>query len=415
MARFGQGFLQALTQPSYGQGLFELGSAIGGAPAAAKERQAKQAATAMANKAFNSDSPSEVLQAAQAVQQFDPKLAEQLRARAATLKQQRAELFQGVTVPKARDFSADKKMIEKRLAERKKLEENVMGVIQRSDRPEEDKRRLMEGYLGADIKTLTDFLRTGGPSGSEIKSTRSGGQYRDTEGNIYEADIQRTPRGTNINYVPITPGAPQTPAGKLTPVGGQFRETAVEASARKAEEAGEEETAETFAKLRVNAAENIPELLAQQDLLNRAADSLDNIDTTGVPAAIENEIRRLTGTQSPDAATYELAVGEAMYQRLKPLFGGVISEGERAAIEKLYNDLKRGNPANKAILKQLQKQVNDSITKSNLIRNSENFKEYNTKLDKFFPSDSEASVSQPQVVGKYNAETGEVEFYGSNN
>lgn len=162
MARFGQGFLQALTQPSYGQGLFELGGAIGGAPAAAKERQAKQAATAVANKAFNSDSPSEVLQAAQAVQQFDPKLAEQLRARAATLKQQRAELFQGVTVPKARDFSADKKAIEKKLAERKKLEENVMGVIQRSSRSDEDKRRLMEGYLGADIKTLREFLRTGG-------------------------------------------------------------------------------------------------------------------------------------------------------------------------------------------------------------------------------------------------------------
>ena len=42
MARFGQSFLTSLTQPSYGQGLFELGGAIGGAPAAAKEKEQKQ-------------------------------------------------------------------------------------------------------------------------------------------------------------------------------------------------------------------------------------------------------------------------------------------------------------------------------------------------------------------------------------
>jgi hypothetical protein len=39
MARFGQSFLASLTQPSYGQGLFELGGAIGGAPAAAAEKK----------------------------------------------------------------------------------------------------------------------------------------------------------------------------------------------------------------------------------------------------------------------------------------------------------------------------------------------------------------------------------------
>ena len=42
MARFGQSFLQALTQPSYGQGLFELGGTIGQAPAAAAERSRRE-------------------------------------------------------------------------------------------------------------------------------------------------------------------------------------------------------------------------------------------------------------------------------------------------------------------------------------------------------------------------------------
>jgi len=32
MAKFGQGFLQALTQPSYSKGLFDLGEQLGSAP-----------------------------------------------------------------------------------------------------------------------------------------------------------------------------------------------------------------------------------------------------------------------------------------------------------------------------------------------------------------------------------------------
>lgn len=39
MARFGQSFLASLTQPSYGQGLFELGGTIGQAPALAAQRK----------------------------------------------------------------------------------------------------------------------------------------------------------------------------------------------------------------------------------------------------------------------------------------------------------------------------------------------------------------------------------------
>ena len=39
MATFSQGFLNALTRPSFGQGLFQLGQGIGQAPA---RRQAQQ-------------------------------------------------------------------------------------------------------------------------------------------------------------------------------------------------------------------------------------------------------------------------------------------------------------------------------------------------------------------------------------
>ena len=43
MARFSQAFLQSLTQPSYGKGLFELGTALGQAPALAAEKKRRDA------------------------------------------------------------------------------------------------------------------------------------------------------------------------------------------------------------------------------------------------------------------------------------------------------------------------------------------------------------------------------------
>jgi hypothetical protein len=42
MAKFGQGFIQSLTQPGYSQGLFELGTALGQAPAVAAEKRERE-------------------------------------------------------------------------------------------------------------------------------------------------------------------------------------------------------------------------------------------------------------------------------------------------------------------------------------------------------------------------------------
>ena len=42
MAKFGQSFIQSLTQPGYSQGMFDLGTALGQAPAAAKEKRERE-------------------------------------------------------------------------------------------------------------------------------------------------------------------------------------------------------------------------------------------------------------------------------------------------------------------------------------------------------------------------------------
>lgn len=86
MARFGQGLIQALTNPSYQQGMFDLGSAIGSAPAQRRDQQAKSTAMTMVNEALASQDPDKLLQAANAIKTIDPATATKLSQAAGQLR-----------------------------------------------------------------------------------------------------------------------------------------------------------------------------------------------------------------------------------------------------------------------------------------------------------------------------------------
>ena len=86
MARFGQSFVNQLTNPSYGQGLFELGGAIGGAPAAAAERKARQGMLEQLQTAISSNDPDVIENAATSIIKTDPKAALELSSQAKALR-----------------------------------------------------------------------------------------------------------------------------------------------------------------------------------------------------------------------------------------------------------------------------------------------------------------------------------------
>ena len=96
MARFGQGFLNALTQPSYGQGLFELGGAIGGAPAEAARIKAEKERTQLLTKAISSGDYNAMSGIAQMYAGDNPELATTLatKARELALEEQAKQQFE---------------------------------------------------------------------------------------------------------------------------------------------------------------------------------------------------------------------------------------------------------------------------------------------------------------------------------
>ncbi len=78
MARFGQGFINALTRPSYAPGLFEAASALGSAPRRAAEEREREGMLQLVQEALISNDPTVMVDAGKKIFQTDPEMGAQL-------------------------------------------------------------------------------------------------------------------------------------------------------------------------------------------------------------------------------------------------------------------------------------------------------------------------------------------------
>ena len=102
MAKFGQSFINSLTQPGYSQGMFDLGTTLGQAPAMAAEKKAKQGMLQGVQEAYMSDDPAVIGAKAQEVMKVDPKLGMKLLERRAGLLKIKKE--EGIAAQDKRDL-----------------------------------------------------------------------------------------------------------------------------------------------------------------------------------------------------------------------------------------------------------------------------------------------------------------------
>jgi hypothetical protein len=86
MAKFGQRFIQSLTQPGYSQGMFNLGATLGQAPAMAAEKKAKQGMLKDLQEALISNDPAVIEAKGAALLATQPELGAKLIERARGLR-----------------------------------------------------------------------------------------------------------------------------------------------------------------------------------------------------------------------------------------------------------------------------------------------------------------------------------------
>jgi hypothetical protein len=205
-------------------------------------------------------------------------------------------------------------------------------------------------------------------------------------------------------YSPIG-DAPDKPVGKTIITGGEFAQTADEDTQRRIEQKGLETQEAKFQELKVAATDAIPTLNASKDNLDRATTLLNDVSTGGPVNLAGTGLENFFGVKGADKAELEIILGQEMFKSLKPLFGGVISEGERQAIVDIYANLKKGNVANRGILKRLKQELNDGILKARLYQKAENYEEFNLAVKQMFPETP--SEKRVIVFGQRDGENNE--------
>ena len=206
-------------------------------------------------------------------------------------------------------------------------------------------------------------------------------------------------------YSPIG-DAPSAPIGKTVVTGGEFAQTAGEAQQQKIDIQSLTTQEKEFQKLKVAATDSIPTLNASKNNLDRATELLDSVPTGGPVNLAGTGLENFFGVKRADKAELEIILGQEMFKSLKPLFGGVISEGEREAIVDIYANLKKGNIANKGILKRLKQELNDGIVKANLYQKADNYEEFNLNVKQMFPEET-TSKRRVIVFGQRDGENNE--------
>lgn len=211
------------------------------------------------------------------------------------------------------------------------------------------------------------------------------GTWKDENDNYYIATrvLDKATGATRLEYNPVG-NAPEYKDQKLTIVNAEGL-TAQEDVALGTTAAADKK----FIDVRLSAADNLGSLAGERDTITRAMELAEAVQTGGPINVAGTAIERFLGEIPADKAELELLLGNTMYARLKPLFGGVISEGERESIEKIYGGLKKGNAANMSILRSLKGELDKAYRKAKIALESNNYDEYISNTKRFYPDETE--------------------------
>lgn len=372
MATFGEQVVKGLMNPSFGKGLFDLGSAIGSAPRRAREeaeRKAKEeqlkSIMQMNAAAATTGDPTNLARVAQQLSQIPG--MEQQAMEAAKLAREASETMQ-----------------KKETTAKTERGKGELMALANDPTFDLDNPQMRVGYIGmADsfgvsrsdaIQIALDARKE--RQGGDKQTFASAGRYKDRDGNIYTATEVRTKGGgVKIDYSPITPNAPENPVGELTPIGGAYSETADERLGRGVEAASEETKAEQFSTLQVEAAANLPNIEIAIGNAERSLELLKQIRTGGFTTAVVRSAQQVIGTEPKSQAEFNLLAGKTVLDNLSK-FRGAISEGERLYLERLYQSLERSGGANQAILENLLQEAQFLLADAKAKANASSYSDY---------------------------------------
>ena len=239
--------------------------------------------------------------------------------------------------------------------------------------------------LGGDEEARKNGIRiiSESASGSSSASGVKAGTWKDNKGNFYIATrvLDKSTGQTTLEYNPVG-NAPAYNNQNLTLVNAEGLTASEDVALSVSGEANKE-----FSELRLNAVDNIGDLKNERETLNTALSLAETVQTGGPINVAGTAIEKFLGEVPADKAEFELLLGNTMFARLKPLFGGIISDSERLAIIEIHAGLKKGNAANISILKRLKEETDKAYRKARLALTADTYEEYISQAKQFYPED----------------------------
>lgn len=223
--------------------------------------------------------------------------------------------------------------------------------------------------LAASLKDTTKFTK-----GSTFTGV-------DKEGNPY---IAVPSLNTNTGKMEIQY---QSIEGELT--GGDFSMTASQEVERKRKEKSVTTIAGKFGEAKVEAVGLLPEMSNNIANLESSLELLKTIKTGGPINLASYGIQEFFGLTGGDKATLERKMMVSILESLKPIFGGLISEGERKSLTDIGANVRRGNPANAAILRTMIDRLQAKADNALMYTAAETQEEYNTLVKGMFDGSKE--------------------------
>lgn len=361
MASFSRALTNALINPGFGQGMFgvgqQAGDILGGARGVRKATAEREEAEAKSLQTGLFDLQQMVAQGApqSAIDQAGASLAQQ----GAQMPQLNSAITKGAESAKAKTAeSVAAENRKKAMVYANKMGDKwAVGAINSGALTPES---YMKDYFIPMKKEEAKAKQTSPKSEGNWSGTTLGTK-RDSAGNEYAVMSLKSQGGSGKTVLSPIGNAPKEPVGKTEWFGPRYGETGAELTSREVAEAGGKTDVQEFRKKQATVAAEFPAQIRSVDSLKRAIELLDSVETGGPITTAGNAMEAWAGQTPADKAELALLMGESALTRLKPLFGGVISEGERKAVEDLYAGMSKGNAANVGILKQMLAKIESSI------------------------------------------------------
>ena len=123
----------------------------------------------------------------------------------------------------------------------------------------------------------------------------------------------------------------------------------------------------------------------------------------GIQANLQNVYYNLFGKRPKNLGELNMIFNESTFARLKPLFGGNISNGEREAVQGTYMDVLKGGEVNIGVIEQLIGKANGAMTNYNVLMTADSYDDWIGKLAMDKPK------TTPVKRRRYNEKTGKFE------